>query len=129
MPYYLNCGQARCRRMVSTLLASLWLSVVVLPCVMAQPFVAGGQDCIAGHQQDSGAAPSGMDCGDTQHCAIMVDEQPGNLVNALPYAVAQPFMVALWNDTFSNQRQYVIPAHPPDLPVVTPLERLPALRI
>lgn len=126
---HLNRSRTRYRRTVSALLAMLWLNLVALPCVMAQPFPTMEEDCAAClAQDDSGAAQaSAMDCASAQHCAVMQDEQPGTLAKLLPYALAQPVMQPLW--------AYAAPAsragfHPPQLySTLTPLERLPVLRI
>ncbi len=130
---YLNCGQTRCRRTLGALLAVLWLNVIALPCVMAQPFPTVEQDCFSCPEQDSDGAVKGaaqasaMDCAAAQHCAVMLDEQPGTLANALPYAVAQPFMMPLWTHVAPAPRAVSQPPSP--YSTLTPLERLPVLRI
>ncbi len=127
---YLNCGQTRCRRTLGALLAVLWLNVIALPCVMAQPFSTVEQDCLScpDHDTDGAAQASAMDCGAAaQHCAVILDEQPGTLANALPYAVAQPFMMPLWAHVAPAPR--AVFQHPSSYSTLTPLERLPVLRI
>lgn len=120
------------------MLAVLWLNLIALPCVMAQPFSTAGADCISCPEQDSadavtdavkGAAEtSGMDCAAAQHCAVMLDERPGTLAKVLPYALAQPVMQPLWAYVLLAPRAVF---QPPSsyYSTLTPLERLPVLRI
>jgi hypothetical protein len=115
------------RRTFSALLAVLWLNLIVLPCVMAQPFSA--QDCYA-CPEESGAGQAALpaqagDCGDAMHCALMLDEH--TLAKALPYAVTHPVMQPLWAEsTLAGHSAFHLPSF---YSTLTPLERLPILRI
>ncbi|RJQ48509.1 MAG: hypothetical protein C4528_02500 [Gammaproteobacteria bacterium] len=124
---YLNRGQTRYRRTLSALLAVLWLNLIALPCVMAQPFSAAGEDCLSCPAEDDAAQASAMDCASAQHCAVMLDEQSGTLAKALPYAMTPPVMQPLWAYAVPGQRTVFYP--PSFSPTFTPLERLPILRI
>lgn len=125
---YLNRGQTRYRRTLSAVLAVLWLNLIALPCVMAQPFSAAGEDCISCPAEDGAAQASAMDCASAQHCAVMLDEQPGALAKALPYAMTPPVMQPLWAQVLPEPRAVF---QPPSsyYSTLTTLERLPVLRI